>query len=571
MGFAHSQVGIGTRAPAGKNPDSPDSLAIDHPQGILHLQGQHYYAEDSTGVITRNLGLVVPRVQIDAKVDTLDSLNTNQAHIIRTPTGDIAVRGTMVFDSIQQCLRVKTADGVDGWNGKLAGCLVTLSRDSVTAITELYEGMPIHVKKVSAGYDYTLLIDGVDGMLYSAGVNSNGRTGLGTASGRTTTFKMLLARTIVDMSAGYYHGLAADSDGKVWAWGEGSYNRTGQATTTDFTFPKRIQQGAIPTKAKAVRVEAGYYNSLVLCDDGKVYAFGGYANGMLGSTYAANQSAPVLVNINTGTYDGTTNTKPVGIKDIALSQYSAAAIDSLGKVYIWGNASSGRLGNGVTSGTFPPTQILSAYKIKQIALGDSHGVALSEDNKLYGWGNSIGWGLPSSTVASPIEITSQLPENASTGINGVAKSDIFVPATDTIRYIATDRFSGSTYGTIVITNKTVYGAGTTSGLLGLGTVQRSGAAPAPKYSPATLVSLPFRGFYPIYRGTMKPEMKFVQASIGGRHSVIAEGTSKVRDPQTGGLIDQYGMGYGTGAVSNNQLGAVNVTYSTIYIYTFLKK
>jgi len=555
VGLAHSQVGIGTRAPAGEN---PDTLAIDHPQGILHLQGQHYYSDS----VNRNLGLVVTRV--------------DSAEMARTPDGQPAIKGTMVFDSIKQCLRVKTADGENGWNGELANCLVSESNDDLTTVLDAYEGLTVNAKKVSAGDDFSLIIDADDGMLYSTGYNQLGETGQGTTSGSTTTFKMVLARTVTDMSAGYQHALAVDSTGNVWAWGSGANYRTGLGNTTNFTFPKKItNKGAIPAKVKAVRVEAGYSNSLVLCDDGKVYAFGANTNGVNGNNLTSNNAiTPAAV----GSLQH--------IKDIAISQFSAAAVDSLGNVWIWGNAAGGRLGNGMPSGSTPsPTQILSSYNIKQVALSDGGGLAISADGKhLYGWGDPHAWGENSTTTQnSPKEVTSFLPQTASTAITGVNKANIFNPASDTILYVAASRFRGtSNVGSLVITNKNVYAAGDANAAqtLGLGTTSREGATTATaRYSPQQFPSGSgpwYTGFYPIYEGAIYGNVVFGQASMGSYHSLLLQRAEK-RD-QAGNLIKDkngniiyQGLGYGVGRVNRYQLGAVDPSYSPIYIFTLLKK
>jgi len=573
VGFAHSQVGIGTRAPAGKV--DPDSVAVNHPKGILHLQGQHYYNDS----ITRNLGFVVPRVMIQAKVDTtsVDSLRVSiQDNIIKTPAGGYAVEGTMVFDSIEQCLRVKTADGAEGWDKRLAGCLVSVSIDSLDTVIEAYEGMPIRAKKVSAGYNFSVLIDATDGMLYSAGYNYYGRTGLGTTSGNTTTFKMVLARVVTDISAGYEHGLAIDSTGKVWSWGAGSYYRTGQPTTGNFPFPRIIR--TFPSNVKAVRVEAGQYNSLVLGSDGKVYTFGSNANGLNGNGATGGNpvSTPQVIS------------SLQHIKDIALSQYTAAAIDSTGKVWVWGLATNGRLGNGATTGNQPtPVQISfpSSTPIKQVALGDAHGVAISEDGKhLYGWGNTQAWGVVAGATpqTTPVEITANLPQTEKIGMGGVVKGDLFIPATDTIISVAATRFrGGNSYGTIVITNRNAYAAGNSYAArgIGLGNFERTGAAPESKYSPRTINNIgTWAGFYPLYNGAMYEGTEFIQASIGYNHGLILEKASKVKnedgtyDTNADGTFKlNDGFGYGTGEVGNSQLGAVDVNYATISIFTLLKK
>jgi len=574
IGFAHSQVGIGTRAPATAEQD-PDSIAINFPKGILHLQGQHYYNDS----VTRNLGLVVPRL------DT--------ASIAVIPKDTIpAVEGTMVFDLKGKCLRVKTADGEKGWSSDYAGCLVSVANDTILTNLDIYEGMPIRAKKVSAGEVYSLIIDGADNMVYAAGSNGNGRTGVGSSvagtAAATSTFRMVLAREAIDISAGWRHGLAVDSAGNVWSWGEGDRFRTGQPSVTDFVFPRKVGGGVYPNGTfppqgvKAVRVEAGYLNSLVLCDDGKVYAFGGNTNGVNGN--GLNNSA----NVTTPQVIGTL-TK---IKDIVLGRYSAAAIDSTGKVWVWGHQQYGRLGNGSTaSAVTTPVNVSFPLPIKQVALGDRHGVAVSEDGKkLYGWGaNSQAWGVTGTTViSSPQEITTYLYTQTSNP--PLLNSERFNPAADTIVYVAATRFRDNTAaaGTIVITNKNAYAAGNTNAAtgLGLGTVARSGADPVAKFSPQTVGSgasaLSFTGFQPIYKGAMNQDNRtFKQASIGPTHGLLLEKEKPL--PKKGGLPGEYetnpdgtvkmeaGLGYGTGSVSFSQLGAVSSTYTPIYIFTMLKK
>jgi len=563
VGLAHSQVGIGTRAPAKEL--NPDTIAIDYPQGILHLQGQHYQGlanpADSTSVITRNLGLVVPRVNM--LTDT-----------IVTPDGSPAVKGTMIFDTNEKCLRVKTSDGYDGWNAPFANCLVPEVDFDLTTVTESYEGLTVNAKKVSAGNGFSLIISADDDMLYAAGLNTNGRTGLGVTANNTPSFKMVLARVVTDISAGYQHGLAVDSIGNVWSWGSGANYRTAQASTGDFTFPRKITKGVfadIPSKLKAVRVEAGYASSLVLCSDGKVYTFGVNTNGLNGN------EANNTTNVTTPTaISGLTH-----IKDIAISQFSGAAIDSTGKVYVWGNQRYGRLGNngpntntvvGVTPITFP-------YPIKQIALGSANGVAFSEDGKhLYGWGQAQAWGQPTAEiVTSPREITDYLRNQPY-----VSVSDQFNPASDTILYVAAGRFLATgNYGTMVITTKNVYSAGnnaTAGGLLGLGVAARDGATTATaRFSPQTINNVgAWYNLDPIYRGTIYPSTQFGQASMGATHTLLLQRAVKedgfgniIRNKD--GSIAYQGLGYGTGACNTNQFGAVDASYSPIYIFSLLKK
>jgi alpha-tubulin suppressor-like RCC1 family protein len=467
-----------------------------------------------------------------------------------------------------------------------ADCLVDASKNSSANTIDAYEGLPVRVKKVSAGYAFSLVISADDDMVYAAGYNNLGRTGLGTVTGNTASFRMPLARTVTDISAGYTHALAIDHTGSIWSWGNGANYRTGQPSTGTFTFPRKILNFP-PKGVKAVRVEGGYTNSLVLCDDGKVYAFGANTSGLNGNgTTSGNVQVPTVIGALTH------------IKDIALSQLSAVAVDSTGNVWVWGNQANGRLGNGATaSATVIPTKITFPKPIKQVAMGSNHGIAVSEDGiTLYGWGAGQGWGsavggltgtgsaTATATSPSPIDITDFLVNV--TKKDQIAKEARFSLATDTIVYVAASRFEAAgaaVGGTLVVTNRNVYGAGSsaTAPLLGLGTFQRTGAAPVAKYSPENVgtgaAAVYFRGFYPVYEGAMYEGIRFSQASMSGGtgnypHSLLAQELTGATTSGSGVTTAQSGgYGYGTGAVYYRQLGAVDPTYTPIYIFTMLKK
>ncbi len=517
-----AQVGMGTK-PATTVPDED----ITSPKGVLHLQGTHYLNDS----VSRNVGLVLP------KVDTVV--------VVQTPGGNPAVEGSMVFtgkqDSTQVgCVHIRRSNG---WQDCLAD---NISLDNFFNY-DVYGGLNVRVKKVSAGYRYSLLIGLDDGAVYAGGSNANGETGLGTTSGNTATFKMALAQNVIDVSAGYAHALAATQEGVLWTWGDGANYKTAQPTTTDFTFP--IQVKTFPSGVNPVRVEAGYDNSLVLGDDGKVYAFGANTRGVNGNALTS----------------GTLNTPTViaglsNIKDIALSSFSGAALDDNGNVWTWGNQAQGRLGNGSTANIVTvPVQILSGISIKQVAMGTNHGLAITTDGKhLYAWGAQPAVGINNSTPsATPTDITAQLT------------SEGFDPATETILYVVATRFtasgtpgsSGTAGGSIVITDKNVYAAGSNNNpdRYGLGYFPTTTTT---KYSPATSPVV-FNGFQPIYNQAIYPGTTFVQASMGVDHSLMAQTVNSVDN--------SGGYGYGMGRVDYSQLGAINTGFSQLPLPTLIKK
>ncbi|MDR3219378.1 MAG: hypothetical protein LBU22_10480 [Dysgonamonadaceae bacterium] len=540
---AFGQVGFGRPAPVGKI--NPDSLPLLNPQGYLHLQGIQY-VDDTTN---RNVGLILPKVSL---VDD-----------VVTPEGLPAVEGTVVF-TVHDTIVDKTSDAesggvrvrnATGWSGFLSEMS---SLDNYFNF-EVYGGVPVRVKKVSAGFDFSLIIGAEDESVYAAGSNVNGKTGAGGNSGTIKTFGMVLAQRTRDISAGYIHALSVNKDGTLWAWGDGAYGKTATSSTTssgiDYVFPVRINSlDALlkPTNDTIIRVEAGFENSLVLTQQGKVYSFGRNARGVNGNGITTDPGLiPTQVNLGTG----------IVIKDIALSSASAAAIDETGQVHIWGNSEYGRLGNNATAGTIAQNYVLSLpYPIKLVALGASHGLAVSADGKhLYGWGAAQGWGATSTASGDWQEIT--------TFLNG------FDQLTETIVSIAAARFatatagsitgSATTGGSIVITDQNVYAAGIGSTAAfndryGLGFFPGTTLA---VYSPAAAVNatrnVAKTGFYPVYDKAIYPGVTFDQASIGVYHSLLKQ-TLIEEDDGSGGVKTSGSYGYGMGRVNSGQLGAVSI-------------
>ncbi|WP_292008375.1 hypothetical protein [Chryseobacterium sp.] len=505
-------------------------------KGALHLKGQFPADGTENDSITRNVGLILP------KVDTLN--DGSRLPNVVTPSGSAAVEGTMVYDGKNQCVRVKNSD--NSWQD----CLV--DKSSVTNVFnyDVYGGLNVRAKKAVAGNNFSIILGLDDNAVYASGLNSNGETGVGNTSGNTATYSLILAKSVVDIAAGDLHGLAVTSNGELWTWGSGSNYRTGHGSTNNKAYPMKVKTW--PSNIKAMRVEAGYYNSMILGDNGKVYGMGAFSEGTMAngknSTSSSNsyQTPQEIPNLSSYTF-----------KDISLSRFSGAGLTVDGKVYVWGNQQYGRLGTTANSGYITPTQILSDEKIKQVAMGTNHGLAVTEDGKrIYGWGASRAYGIESNTYYStPMDITAQINSGA-----GLAPDEEII-------YVAVSRLDASAANTgasIIITNKNIYSAGsnTQPQRLGLGFFKGTTSV---KYSPGSSSSSQesLEGFVPMYDKAIYKGTLFQQASIGLNHSLMVQ---KVDSASNIG-----GYGYGTGSVNNNQLGAISPGFSSLPIPMLIKK
>lgn len=97
-------------------------------------------------------------------------------------------------------------------------------------------GTDTNWSKVACGDDFSIALK-TTGALYSAGENTDGRTGQGTTSGDTITWTQIGSDTDwTFISAGEKH-CAAIKGGKLMTWGDGSDQRLGNNSTSDETSP----------------------------------------------------------------------------------------------------------------------------------------------------------------------------------------------------------------------------------------------------------------------------------------------------------------------------------------------
>ncbi len=186
----------------------------------------------------------------------------------------------------------------------------------------------IKITQVSAGGKASLAVAS-DGSMYSWGDNSSGQLSRETAG--ESDWKPAKADTpagaaFAQVSVGYRHALAIDSDGNTYSWGNGS---TGK--------PSKV---ALPGGIKARQVSAGHDYSLATGSDGNIYSWGDNSSGQLGrDTGGASTNQPGKAN----TRDGVAYAQAVaGYRHILV-------MGSDGYLYGWGDDSSGQLGTGTAS------------------------------------------------------------------------------------------------------------------------------------------------------------------------------------------------------------------------------
>jgi hypothetical protein len=163
---------------------------------------------------------------------------------------------------------------------------------------------------VAAGTSFAVGLRDVAGVvkMYSCGLNSDGRTGLGTTVGTTNSWTEISGAHTgwVDVATSALAATAVKSDGTLWAFGDGSEYLTGQGTTADQTVA--VQIGAATTWLR-VTAAASQMAAINSAGDGYVWGSASATTPQLASTGVGS-----IVPVSQGTLASATATKIISAK-----------------------------------------------------------------------------------------------------------------------------------------------------------------------------------------------------------------------------------------------------------------
>lgn len=188
---------------------------------------------------------------------------------------------------------------------------------------------------------------------------------------------------VADLAAGALHTLALLENGEVWAWGRNHRYQLGDGSRTDRNTPVRV----LDLPGPAVAIAAGEAHSLVVLEDGTVWAWGENEHRQVSATSDAEHLSPVRV---------TCNGEPCRIENvlaggplqnvvaIAAGREHSLALDDEGGVWTWGNSADSRLGHRFNRAS----RLEIPVQIEEIAAGRRHSLALDVEGTVWGWGSN---------------------------------------------------------------------------------------------------------------------------------------------------------------------------------------
>ncbi|EJU03844.1 RCC1/BLIP-II [Dacryopinax primogenitus] len=163
-------------------------------------------------------------------------------------------------------------------------------------------------------------------------------------------------------ACGRAHSVLVGDEGSVWTAGLNAHGQCGHPAGGEMGTWKLITGGWARAKVgeKAVQASAGVNFTLVLTENGKVYAFGSGEHGQL----ANGRTGERIAQANKTTYD--IEDEPIPVRgpledkvttQVACGQQHAIALTSDGLVYVWGFNGYCRLGLGHPKDMLIPTLV----------------------------------------------------------------------------------------------------------------------------------------------------------------------------------------------------------------------
>jgi len=237
---------------------------------------------------------------------------------------------------------------------------------------------------VAAGHGHSLALTR-GGRVYAWGANATGQLGTGCASIVRCVTPLLVeglpdGDPVTAIAAGYQHSLAATRSGRVYAWGDNVSGQLGNGSAQSSPMPVIVM--GLPRNDPVVAVVAGYVHSVALTRSGRVFAWGGNRFGQVGQDGATIIPLPSAV-----------PSLPAGdpVMAIAAGAAHTLALTRAGRVYAWGNQSTGQLGvitNGARGMSVAVSDLPPGDRVGALAAGSIDSLVATRGGSVYAWGNN---------------------------------------------------------------------------------------------------------------------------------------------------------------------------------------
>lgn len=228
---------------------------------------------------------------------------------------------------------------------------------------------------------------------------------------------------IKQLAAGLNHVLALDDKNKIYAWGAGQQaqlaRRLLERDDLAALYPTGI--GALPGRAKAVKLACGSYHCFVIDTKGRVISWGLNNYAECGHEEEVGNDGGYVMRPKV-----VESLKDYVITDIAGGEHHSLACTDDGKLLTWGRIDGNQVGQ--PTGSFSedntiyddrhlprilvvPTEIPDVKEVVSVGAGTDHSFAVTKEGKVYSWGFSANYQTGQGTT-DDIEVPTLIDNSA---------------------------------------------------------------------------------------------------------------------------------------------------------------
>ena len=258
-------------------------------------------------------------------------------------------------------------------------CLAILLFLGVVTPAALAESVPAFRTEpmVAVGSFYTVALRN-DGTVWAWGANGAGQLGDGTTTNRRTPVQVQGLANVTAVSVSLSNIVALRSDGTVWAWGDNFHGQLGDGASGDGNYSAIPIQ--VPTLTNVIAVSAGGRHSVALRNDGTVWTWGNNEFGQLGDGTGGEWDDYSFIPVQVQTLTNVT--------EISAGSGHTVVLRDDGTIWAWGNNWNGQLGDGTRTNRHTPVQVQNLTNVTAVSAGLQYSVALRSDGTVWTWGNN---------------------------------------------------------------------------------------------------------------------------------------------------------------------------------------
>ncbi|MDD5672892.1 MAG: hypothetical protein PHC61_01905 [Chitinivibrionales bacterium] len=278
--------------------------------------------------------------------------------------------------------------------GSYADNLCTVVMDSTANMT--------FVKAVSAGNNQTMIVK-QNGTLWAAGYNDYGQLGTGDTidRARNKTLPTQVMNGVSAVSTGFGHTMVLKQDGTLWATGWNKFGQLGDGTTVNKLTPVQVM-------SSVAAVSAGYDHTMILKQDGTLWATGNNFFGQLGTGDTTSVKSPVEV--------------MSAVSAVSAGYGHTLILKQTGVLWAAGENNNGQLGVGTFAGKSNPVQVMSG--VLAVSAGDQYSMVLKQDGSLWAMGENFYGQLGDGTTITSKSIPTQVMSGVAAVCAGVSHTMI---------------------------------------------------------------------------------------------------------------------------------------------------